>query len=243
VGQVAQQYFSTIADALRTADPNHLFLGPRMIAQTTGTPVLAVAAKYVDVASFNDYTIIPELTAPLHNADPTYLPVGDGLAAQEQVLHKPILVSEWGYRAADSGLPNTWPPLFPVLDTQAQRAAAYEHFVAGLLDTSWIVGQHFFEFADEPAAGRSDGENSNFGLVDQHDDPYAPVVDISKTMHDCAFARLADAVESPSTSTSAPPTSPSTHPSSTTGRTLASTAPASALPPARAIAAQPAYTG
>ena len=52
-----------------------------MIAQTTGTPVLAVAAKYVDVASFNDYTIIPELTAPLHNADPTYLPVGDGLAA------------------------------------------------------------------------------------------------------------------------------------------------------------------
>ena len=208
VGEVAQQYFSTIAGALRAADPHHLFLGPRMIAQTTGTPVLEVAARYVDVASFNDYAIVPELAGPLHNADPTYLSVADGLAAEESILHKPILVSEWGYRAADSGLPNTWPPLFPVLDTQDQRAAAYEHFVSGLLDTNWIVGQHFFEFADEPAAGRSDGENSNFGLVDKHDDPYRPVVDISKTMHDCAYARLAAAGGTPPSS--APPTS---HPS------------------------------
>ena len=190
VGQVAERYFSTIAASLRAADPHHLFLGPRMIAQTTGTPVLEAAAKYVDVASFNDYSIIPELATPLGNADPTYLPVDDSLAAQEAILGKPILISEWGYRAADSGLPNTWPPLFPVLQTQDQRAAAYESFVSGLLGTTYVVGQHFFEFADEPAAGRFDGEDSNFGLVDSSDNPYAPVVAISATMHDCAYARL-----------------------------------------------------
>ena len=191
VGVVAERYFSYTTAAIKAADPTHLVLGPRMIAQVTGTPVLEAAARYVDVASFNDYDIVPELAAPLRNADPTYLPVEGGLAAQEAILHKPILVSEWSYRSADSGLPNTWPPLFPVLATQAQRAAAYETFTQSLLGTSWVVGQHWFEHSDEPPAGRGDGENSNFGLVDLHDRPYEPLVDASRTMHDCAYARLA----------------------------------------------------
>jgi hypothetical protein len=190
VGEVAERYFSVTADAVHGADPHHLFLGPRFLSQTTGTPVLRAAAPYVDVASFNLYELRPELIEPLRNADPTYLPVTDGLAAQAAILDKPIIISEWSYRAADSGLPNTWPPLFPTLDTQAQRAAAYEKFVSTLLGTNWIVGQHWFEHADEPPAGRSDGEDSNFGLVDAHDDPYEPLVAISETMHDCAYARL-----------------------------------------------------
>ncbi len=180
VGEVAERYFSVTAGAVHAADPNHLFLGPRFLSQTTGTPVLRAAAHHVDVASFNLYELRPELIEPLKNADPTYLPVTDGLAAQAAILNKPILISEWSYRAADSGLPNTWPPLFPTLDTQAQRAAAYEKFVSTLLGTSWIVGQHWFEHADEPPAGRFDGEDSNFGLVDGGDVPYQPLVDVSR---------------------------------------------------------------
>ena len=34
---------------------HHLQFGPRFIAQTTGTPVLEAASRWVDVASFNDY--------------------------------------------------------------------------------------------------------------------------------------------------------------------------------------------
>ncbi len=77
-GEVAQQYFSTIAGALRAADPYHLFLGPRMIAQTTGTPVLEVAAKNVDAASFNDYAILnrPGFHAPSGGWDSTGSAVG-----------------------------------------------------------------------------------------------------------------------------------------------------------------------
>ena len=205
VGEVAEQYFSVTVGSLRAADPAHLQLGPRMIAQVTGTPVLEAAARWVDVASFNDYTIDQALLPGLHNSDPTYLDVANGLAAQEAVVHKPIIVSEWGYRAADSGLPNTWPPLFPTLQTQGQRAGAYQQFAQSLLDTTWVVGQHFFEHADEPAAGRFDGEDSNFGLVNLHDDPYAPVVQVSRWMHDCAYARLIEpSSSSTTTSTSAP---------------------------------------
>jgi agarase len=204
-GVVAERYFATTVGALRAADPHHLQLGPRMIAQTTGVPVLEAAARWVDVASFNDYAIDPALLPGLANADPSYLSVDHALAAQQAVLDKPILISEWGFRAADSGLPNTWPPLFPTLATQDQRAGAYQRFVGELLATDYVVGQHFFEHSDEPAAGRFDGEDSNFGLVDGHDDPYEPVVQVSRWMHDCAYARLL-APPSTTTTTTAMPT-------------------------------------
>mgnify|MGYP003340872377 CR=1 FL=1 len=35
---------------------------------------------------------------------------------------RPILITEFGFRAADSGLPNTWPPFYPTLATQADLA-------------------------------------------------------------------------------------------------------------------------
>ena len=255
VGEVAERYFSVTADAVHDADPHHLFLGARFISQTTGRPVLEAAARHVDVASFNLYEILPELVAPLRNADPTYMPVDGGLAAQAAILDKPIIISEWSYRAADSGLPNTWPPLFPTLATQAQRAAAYEKYVTTLLQTKWVVGQHWFEHADEPPAGRFDGEDSNFGLVNGADEPYPQLTAISKTMHDCAYARLLAGEESPTTTTTAPSstTTSTTTSTSTAIGTTTTTAPVgddpstvagpAAAAPAVAASAVPAFTG
>lgn len=236
VGLVAERYFSVTADAIRDADPNHLFLGPRFLAQTTGTPVLEAAARHVDVASFNLYPLRPELIAPLRNADPTYLPVDGALAAQAALLDRPILISEWSFRAADSGLPNTWPPLFPTLEDQSQRAGAYEAYVEALLATDWVVGQHWFEHADEPPAGRFDGEDSNFGLVDNRDDPYPLLTAVSKVMHDCAFARLL--APAPTTDTSDP--EPTSTAAPTTGAPATGTA-ATGAPVA--VAARPRFTG
>ncbi|MGA8184747.1 MAG: hypothetical protein WB819_14025, partial [Terriglobia bacterium] len=38
------------------------------------------------------------------------------------------------------------------------------------------VGYHWFEWCDEPREGRFDGENSNYGLVNIHDQPYKQFV-------------------------------------------------------------------
>lgn len=252
VGVVSERYFSVTSTAIRDADPDHLVLGPRFLSQTTGAPVLEAASRHVDVASFNLYPLRPELAQPLRNADPTYLSVEGPLAAQAAILDKPMLISEWSFRAADSGLPNTWPPLFPTLDDQSQRAGAYEAFVASLLETDWIVGQHWFEHADEPPAGRFDGEDSNFGLVDNDDNPYPLLVATSRTMHDCAYARLSAPSPPPSSTTTAPPaTSPpstaaATSPqnssvSPTGGRSTGPTTTSSAS--AQAVTTRPTYTG
>ena len=165
------------------------------------------------------------------------------IAAQAAVVGKPILISEWGFRAADSGLPNTWPPLFPTLQTQDQRAGAYQEFVQGLLATPYVVGQHVFEHADEPVAGRFDGEDSNFGLVDLHDDPYPPMVEVSRWMHDCAYARLV----STTTTTTTTSTSTSTSTTAPAPTTASAPAPPSVRPapasPAAPVAGDARYTG
>jgi hypothetical protein len=103
---------------------------------------------------------------------------------------RPILISEWGYRAADAGLPNTWPPIYPILPTQAARADAYETYFRNVLARPWFVGQHWFLFTDQPAEGRFDGENNNFGLVSEQDEPYKPLVDRSARMYQEIYRRL-----------------------------------------------------
>jgi agarase len=92
---------------------------------------------------------------------------------------KPILISEWSYRAADSGLPNTYPPIYPTVTTQKERAKKFKTYVNALLERDYFVGHHWFIHADQPPEGRFDGENNNFGLVSEADVPYQLLVETS----------------------------------------------------------------
>ena len=40
-----------------------------------------------------------------------------------------------------------------------------------------MIGTHWFQWLDQPATGRNDGENYNIGFVDVTDQPYAELVD------------------------------------------------------------------
>jgi len=57
--------------------------------------------------------------------------------------------------------------------TQADRAAAFRNYVTAALRNPNVVGYHWFEHCDEPKEGRDDGENSNYGVVNIHDEVYA----------------------------------------------------------------------
>jgi len=186
---VAERFFAVTARELKAADPNHLDLGVRFISQMTPPAVLRVAGRYVDVMTINFYDI-GNLVYLIRGLWPDYLPVDGDLARHFQVGGRPILVSEWGYRAADTGHPNSWPPIYPVLPDQEARAAAYEAFVRRLLACPWFVGHHWFQWADQPREGRFDGENNNFGLVSLDDDPYAPLVQRSALLSRAAYGRL-----------------------------------------------------
>ena len=180
---LAQRYFSVTTAAIHRYDPNHLILGVKAVAQLIEPELLEAARRYVDVWSIDDYTILPSVLQAIRTGWPAYLPDNPGFAPFERRLGKPILVAEYGFRAADSGLPNSWPPLFPTYATQADRTHAYAAYVSRLHHTPWVVGDHWFEFVDEPAGGRFDGENSNWGLLSSSDVPYGVLVARMAKLH------------------------------------------------------------
>lgn len=188
---VAERYFAVVGPALQEADPDHLDLGVRFVAVATPRPVLEVAARSVDVVSVNFYELTPAFDAAVIELSEGIPLVGtrDTLAGFG-ATGKPVLVSEFGYRAADAGLPNTTPAIFVTLPTQADRAAALRNYGRCLLDTPYVVGAHWFLHADQPAAGRADGEDQNLGLVDVEDRPYEEVTGALADLHDEAYARL-----------------------------------------------------
>jgi hypothetical protein len=152
---VAKRYFATCKKAIRKADPNHLILGCRFAGQAPA-PVLRGLRDQVDVVSFNNYG----QTAPVET-----------LKEIHRLTGRPIMLTEFSFKATDSGLPNTRGAGRPVA-TQEDRAEGFTRYVHGLIDLPFMVGFHWFEHTDEPKEGRFDGENSNYGLVTIEDRPW-----------------------------------------------------------------------
>jgi hypothetical protein len=152
-GLVADRYFAATSAAIRAADPNHLVLGCRFATVPVAT-VIAAAARHVDVVSFNCYELDP----------------GAAIAAYA-AGGRPCLIGEFSFRAEDSGLPNRI-GAGPKVADQAARAACFQRYVTAALREPAIVGYHWFEHADQPAEGRFDGEDSNFGTVTIEDRAY-----------------------------------------------------------------------
>jgi hypothetical protein len=188
---LAERYFSVTSAAIRAVDPHHLLLGVKQVTQLTPPEVLEAARPYVDVFSVDDYELNAGLADLIHQTWPFYLPRDPDLSSIEEVVRKPLLVMEYSFRAADAGVPNSYPPIFPTYATQSERADAFAGYVQGLYRTPWIVGDHWFEYVDEPAGGRFDGEDSNFGLVSTSDTPWSTLVARMTQVHAQAPDRLA----------------------------------------------------
>ena len=148
LGVVAAEYARVTSEAIRRADPNHMVLGCRF-AVYPGDTAMRAAGKYFDVISFHSY-----------NAD---API-ERLNQIHRLTGKPTMVTEFSFKAMDSGLPNTKGAAKPVA-TQQDRADGFARYVDDLAALPHCVGFHWFEYRDEPKEGRFDGENSNYGLV------------------------------------------------------------------------------
>jgi hypothetical protein len=145
---VAEEYTRVASEAIRRHDPNHLILGCRF-AGYPGDGVVRAAGQHYDVISFHSYRPTPPV---------------DRLGDVARLSGKPVMVTEFSFKAMDSGLPNTKGAAKPV-PTQQDRADGFAGYVRMLAALPYCVGFHWFEYRDEPAEGRFDGENSNYGVV------------------------------------------------------------------------------
>ena len=195
-GVVAARYFQVAHDALRAVDPAMLILGARFLSYSTPPEVAAAAAPWVDVVSTNYYELAPSWFALSQTigVNAGFIPavrMFDDVDAIYALTGKPILISEFGYRSAESELPNTFPPFYPTLATQADRADAFTTYLRRAVQRPYVVGTHWFKHADQPIEGRNDGENNNWGIVDLHDDPYVALGDRMRALNADAPTRRA----------------------------------------------------
>jgi len=173
-GMVAERYFSITAKAVREADPNHLILGCRFHALGAGPEIIKAAGKWMDVVSINYYYL-----TPAQNLLPRLVGSVDfsgWMKKYHELSGKPILITEFSYRAITSGLPNTKGAPVTVF-SQYDRAGRFSKYARNCQSAGYIIGYHWFNYMDEPKEGRFDGENSNYGIVDKDDRPYQILVE------------------------------------------------------------------
>jgi len=162
VGDAFDRYVQVTSAAVRLHDPNHLNLGMRSGGRPT--PAEIRAARAFDVYSVNIYDV--EVAA-------------NRVKEISELTGKPILIGEFHFGTPGRGMAAS---LVQVRD-QAERGKAYRYYVENALAMPELVGTHYFQWADQPSTGRSDGENYNIGLVDVTDRPYPELVEALKQTH------------------------------------------------------------
>lgn len=177
---VTARYHRIVSAAIKKYDPNHLFLGSRFNAAELNYPeVFKAAGPYLDVVAVNYYRI--------------WTPSQEKLAMWSRESGRPILITEWYVKGADSGLPNNsgagW-----IVKTQRDRGLFYQNFTLALLESKVCVGWHWFKYADnDPSEPNTDPSNrdSNKGIVTYRYEPYSTLLDEMKPLNDRVYS-LAD---------------------------------------------------
>lgn len=156
------KYLDVVNAAVRRHDPNHLHLGIRF----GGTPpddVIALA-KGFDVYSMNKYR---------------WAPPRDFIDRCHAITKLPILIGEFHFGVPERGLA---PGLVQAMN-QSERGVAYSYYVQNAAAHPAIIGAHWYQWIDQPATGRRDGENYNIGWIDVTDRPYPELVAAAKATH------------------------------------------------------------
>jgi hypothetical protein len=176
LGLMAGRYYSLVREIIRTYDKRGLILGDRY--QSFYYPEVARAsAPSVDVVSMNLNAAWNDGTFPR-----CYL---DTLHA---LTDKPVIVSEFYMCAEQNRTGNrNLTSTFPVVTTQKERADGFRNTVEALVRLPYLVGADWFQYSDEPAHGRDDGEDYNFGLVDVHDQPYEELTAMAQSLDPMAI--------------------------------------------------------
>jgi hypothetical protein len=189
----AERYYSLVREIIRAYDSRGLVLGDRY--QSFYYPEVARAsASSVDASSSNLNAAWNDGTFPRFHLDTLHALSG-----------RPVIVSEF-YMAAQqnrSGNKND-SSTFPTVSTQEERATGFRNTLQALARTPYVVGADWFQYADEPARGREDGENYNFGLVDIHDAPYDSLTAAARSL-DLGAIKAAPHAARPDASLGVPP--------------------------------------
>jgi len=107
---------------------------------------LRIEGEYCDVLSSNCYGSAPPKTL---------------IEQMHRISKRPIMLTEFTFSAKDAGFPNgrSWGSM--LLETQANRALAYEIYTSHAAEIPFVIGTHYFLVKD-----RKEITQNNWGLCD-----------------------------------------------------------------------------
>lgn len=143
----AETFFKMVKDELNDYSGGLLYLGCRFHAGSND--VLNAAAKYADVISTNVYWYRPHL-------------------GRYDSLGKPVLITEFHFaniagNNLGSGLRSA--------QNAVQQGRLFGAYISAAVEHPKVIGAHWFQWRDQNAAGRYDGENYDVGFFDVADIP------------------------------------------------------------------------
>jgi hypothetical protein len=175
-GYYVDRYLSIVSAAIKKHDPNHLYLGIRLIGVSDNETMMRAYAEHADVLSINWYG---DWTLPKERMD-----------KWERWTDKPFIISEWYAKGHDvPGLSNEsgagW-----LVKTQKERGYYYQNMTLNLLARKNNVGWHWFKYADndpEDLTTDPSNRNSNKGIVNNRYQAYDDLVHAMRELNTQAY--------------------------------------------------------
>ncbi len=161
--EIVGRFVHIPAEALRAVDPHHLNLGMRWA--WISSDLCFEAGKVADVFSLNYYGMEPAIEEAAE------------VAARCGI---PTMIGEFHFGSLDRGLTGTG---LRGVASQAERGTAYRRYVELCAADPNLVGCHYFQYNDQSAVGRFDGECWNIGLVDVCNRPYREMIEAARATH------------------------------------------------------------
>ena len=164
--QFTSLYYARCREAVKTVDPQMLYLGCRMDfhlypEDTSLNYIIKIASQFCDVVSFNRYRYTCSGLVPPDGGD------------------YPIIIGEFHFGSLETGL--LQPGLRYAADPE-ERAMFYYHYVTSALENPFLVGTHWFQLADQAVTGRPDGENYQAGFLTVGDVPQQKIIHASREL-------------------------------------------------------------
>jgi hypothetical protein len=166
---VVARYYETARDVIRRHDPNHLFAGDKLNANTDSCDtVLRTTSRFTDLVFYQMYARY-EVQQP-------------GLDHWSKLTDKPIINGDSAFTMITDTMPR---PYGPVADNLEQRAAWTTEFFRNAFARPEFVGWHYCGLIDATNLIQRKKSRQHSGLLDGHGQPYRQ---LQEALRGCASA-------------------------------------------------------
>jgi hypothetical protein len=165
---VVDKYYDTTKSAIRRYDPNHMFFGDKLNANTdTVDTVLPITSKYTDILFYQMYG--------------RYEVQKLGLDRWAKIANKPIVNGDSSYTMITEHMPR---PYGPVADGLQQRAEWANEFFRDAFARPEFVGWHYCGLIDATQLIPRKQARQHSGILTAYGEPYPKLKEVIQTCTD-----------------------------------------------------------